>query len=1054
MSFWKKSLLAQLASYFSLLAVITVSLVAVAAYVRARDALERSVLDRLEVATSLKEYQLDEWVQNQRQDVLLISQLPEIREPIATLLSQQSNAEGQQRLSACIENAGSPQVALACLGNSPVDAIARSCLEQFTWGTPELVRCLNAYSWESQQAYNRLQASVSNIIAVKPTLKSILVTTNGGFVLFSSANPAIEGKFRPLGDPTTFFNREGAEAVVPNFYTSPQTGKAEIAFATPILDENGVRMGAIAINLDLRSIDELIRQRSGLGKSGETYLVGRSAGRTIFISREDNRDGDFSQGVTSPGIQAAIARENASGRSKNYAGEPVIGVYRWLTRHNLALVAEMSQQEAFAPANQLARDIWQMGLSSAALLLVAVYLLSRRISQPVLAIAQTAMQVANGDLNAKAPIQSEDEIGFLARTFNQMTAQLQQSNEQLAESNRTLEQRVEAATAQLQDTLANLSSIIDNIADGLLVADRRGQITRTNPALFELFDFGETDLTGQNCSEFFNREAIDLIAKTQEQPKSVFTAEIELPNQRMGKAVATGIVRPHSRDPEREICIGSVIVFRDITVDKEVDRMKTDFISTVSHELRTPLTSVLGFAKIIKKKLEEVVFPAVQGEDKKTQRAIHQVGANIDIIISEGDRLTALINDVLDIAKMEAGKLEWNMQPLSIEEAIDRAIAATAGLFAHAHLQRIREIEDNLPEVVGDRDRLIQVMINLISNAVKFTTVGSVTCRAQLRDRHLVVSVIDTGTGIAFEDRAKVFEKFKQVGDTLTDKPKGTGLGLPICREIVEHHGGEIWVESELGKGSCFSFTLPLPTPIHDADQFDIEALLLQLQAHAATQQTAVGSQHKSILVVDDDPSIRELLRQELDAHDYDVRQARDGREAIAHVKQYRPDLVILDVRMPEMSGFDVAAVLKNDPHLMAIPIIMLSIDDDQERGSRVGVDCYLTKPIDSEKLLREIQSLLSQGTSKKRVLVVDENISTAKTLAQVLQAKGYIVTEAYNGEECIQKARTIRPDLIIASSELSMQQDWVKTLRFEKGLENVFFILRADPKNHEVSES
>uniref|UniRef100_A0ACD5GT18 Response regulator n=1 Tax=Desertifilum tharense IPPAS B-1220 TaxID=1781255 RepID=A0ACD5GT18_9CYAN len=164
--------------------------------------------------------------------------------------------------------------------------------------------------------------------------------------------------------------------------------------------------------------------------------------------------------------------------------------------------------------------------------------------------------------------------------------------------------------------------------------------------------------------------------------------------------------------------------------------------------------------------------------------------------------------------------------------------------------------------------------------------------------------------------------------------------------------------------------------------------------------------------------------------------------------------MVILDVRMPEMSGFDVAAVLKNDPHLMAIPIIMLSIDDDQERGSRVGVDCYLTKPIDSEKLLREIQSLLSQGTSKKRVLVVDENISTAKTLAQVLQAKGYIVTEAYNGEECIQKARTIRPDLIIASSELSMQQDWVKTLRFEKGLENVFFILRADPKNHEVSES
>lgn len=149
--------------------------------------------------------------------------------------------------------------------------------------------------------------------------------------------------------------------------------------------------------------------------------------------------------------------------------------------------------------------------------------------------------------------------------------------------------------------------------------------------------------------------------------------------------------------------------------------MKTDFISTVSHELRTPLTSVLGFAKIIKKKLDETIFPLLSTDDKKVQRNIKQVGDNIDIIVSEGIRLTDLINDVLDIAKMEAGKIEWRMEPLQITEVVERAIAATSALFQHKDLELIHQIEAGLPEVLGDRDRLIQVVINLISNAVKFT---------------------------------------------------------------------------------------------------------------------------------------------------------------------------------------------------------------------------------------------------------------------------------------------------------------------------------------------
>ncbi|MDZ7344322.1 MAG: ATP-binding protein, partial [candidate division KSB1 bacterium] len=243
---------------------------------------------------------------------------------------------------------------------------------------------------------------------------------------------------------------------------------------------------------------------------------------------------------------------------------------------------------------------------------------------------------------------------------------------------------------------------------------------------------------------------------------------------------------------------------------QEANEAKSNFLSFVSHELRTPLTSVIGFAKIIQKRLAERVFPAIQTDDPKTQKAIQQVTENLTVVISEGERLTKLINDVLDLAKIEAGKYEWQQEPVSMPELVARAAAATSSLFENKGLKFIKEINGELPELVGDRDKLLQVVINLISNAVKFTEAGSVTCRALAANGEIVVSVIDTGEGISPENQPKVFEKFKQVGAASGNRPIGTGLGLPICKEIVEHHGGRIWVESELGKGSTFSFALPV----------------------------------------------------------------------------------------------------------------------------------------------------------------------------------------------------------------------------------------------------
>jgi CheY-like chemotaxis protein len=352
--------------------------------------------------------------------------------------------------------------------------------------------------------------------------------------------------------------------------------------------------------------------------------------------------------------------------------------------------------------------------------------------------------------------------------------------------------------------------------------------------------------------------------------------------------------------------------------------------------------------------LSEGILPFVQTEEKKTHRAIRQVNQNLDVVISEGERLTTLINTVLDLAKIEAGRLDWNMESTPIEGIIKQAAAATSSLFEQKSLPINLEIEEDLPLLNADKDRLVQVVINLISNAVKFTDDGEVRIKAFRQNGSIVVGVKDSGIGISQEDLPKVFEKFKQVGDTLTDKPKGTGLGLPICKEIIEHHKGDIWVESEFGHGSTFMFSIPL----NQEEVIDEKTLKEPIKKTSKSIVETWKPKDKTILVVDDEPSIRSLLRQEISEVGYQIKEV-NGKEALKSIRQENPDLVVLDVMMPEMNGFDVAAILKNDPGTQDIPIIIVSIVDDQQRFNRLGIDRYLTKPIDIGLLLKEIDTLI-----------------------------------------------------------------------------------------------
>jgi signal transduction histidine kinase len=505
------------------------------------------------------------------------------------------------------------------------------------------------------------------------------------------------------------------------------------------------------------------------------------------------------------------------------------------------------------------------GLLAMTLVVAAAIAMARLITRPIEALTRTAAAISAGDLGQCAQPAGPVEMVTLAEAFNMLTAR---QRELIA----GLQDQVNQRTAQLEaraSQLASLNRITQQVAS---VHDLQAALEVVSREMVQLFqarscaiallnEFG-TELTIVTDFSLDANEPSTIgsqvpVAKNTPTDRvitlgrSLVTSQAQTGSAAgpgdstqggrgarslmivplLARGEVIGTIGLSSSTFDREFTHGEVRLaetiagqiagalesarlFTEMEKAKEAaeaaNQSKSAFLANISHELRTPLTSVLGFARLIQKRLEERILPQVQADDRKVQRAVEQVRENIQIILVEGERLTTLINNVLDLAKIEAGKVEWHMQPLDLAEIIARASAATTALFEQKGLQLILEIPEGLPKINGDRDRLIQVMINLISNAVKFTPHGTVTCRAGLEGEDVVVIVVDTGIGIDEADQPKVFEKFMQAGDTLTDKPQGTGLGLSICKEIIEAHGGRIWVESKPGQGSTFSFVLPV----------------------------------------------------------------------------------------------------------------------------------------------------------------------------------------------------------------------------------------------------
>jgi signal transduction histidine kinase/CheY-like chemotaxis protein len=459
------------------------------------------------------------------------------------------------------------------------------------------------------------------------------------------------------------------------------------------------------------------------------------------------------------------------------------------------------------------------------------------------------------------------------------------------------------------------------------------------------------------------------------------------------------------------------VTFRDVTQQKRVEaeiraareaaenanRAKSAFLANMSHELRTPLNAILGYSDLLIEEAEDLEQDDFSPDLKK----IHHAGSH----------LLALINDVLDLSKVEAGKMEVYAETFEIEALIDEVCATVAPLMARNGNELVIDRTGELGVMHQDLTKLRQTSLNLLSNAAKFTKNGTITfgarCERDSSGEWVTFSVRDTGIGIPADKLERLFEEFSQADVSTTREYGGTGLGLAISRRFCRMLGGDVTVTSVVGEGS--TFTIRLPAVVSSAEGSTPVRAAPPLATGTGSSRTAAPAlpahPGRTILVIDDDAEACELLEQYLTRDGFEVVTASSGPEGLAIAREIRPAAITLDVMMPGMDGWTVLGALSADRELKDIPVIMVSMVDDRSKGYTLGATDYLTKPVDRRRLLDSIEK---HHRDNGRLLLVEDDVDTRSMMARILSAAGWAVTEASNGREALDALAHETPDLIL----------------------------------------
>ncbi len=592
------------------------------------------------------------------------------------------------------------------------------------------------------------------------------------------------------------------------------------------------------------------------------------------------------------------------------------------------------------------------------------------------------------------------------------------------------------AEAEVREAGRRVSQIVELIPDMVFLKEA-GELrfARLNKAAEDLLGFSREELLGKNDFDFFPEdEARHFIAKD----RQVLSKDevLDIPEEPIH--TKNGVRLLHTKKvavrDEKGKPLYLLGISQDITESKRIEaalreaketaeaanRAKSDFLAKMSHELRTPLNSIIGFSEIL--------------EDQSAGPLNDKQHRYIGNVLLSGRNLLQLINDILDLSKVEAGRMELAPTAFHVKTALEQVGSIVGALADKKHLRVGSIVPDELPRLYADQPKFKQIMFNLLGNAIKFTPDGG---RVEIAARELgrlngngrpwlELSVSDTGVGIAPEDHARIFNEFEQVGKSSAEQ-QGTGLGLALTRKLVEMHGGRIWVESAVGQGSTFRFTLPLEYAAEEVDKSG---------EHAAREEEPV------ILVVDDEKQARDLLTHYLTDAGYNVVTAANGAEARRLARSRRPAAITMDMLLREGDGLELIAELKQSPETHDIPVVVVSVTDEKERGISVGVSEWLIKPIQRADLLAALDRAIGPKceSQSKTVLIVDDDPQVLEYLDELLRQRGFTVLSAGGGQAGIDLALAHLPDLII----LDLAMPTINGIQ-------VVQTLRRDPKGREI---
>src|SRR5437016_3038871 len=506
-------------------------------------------------------------------------------------------------------------------------------------------------------------------------------------------------------------------------------------------------------------------------------------------------------------------------------------------------------------------------------------------------------------------------------------------------------QLAQANYAQLERTKSQLRAIIDASQEAMLFLSPDGRPLKVNMRFTDFFGLDDTTVLSQSADQlaallkglFVDAVLLDRSPTwgTTDQEHIFREQQVQVgPERREFDFASLPVMNVD------QTYIGRLYVWHDVTHEREVDRMKSGFVSMVSHELRTPLTSIKGYVDLIL--TDETV-----GELTELQREF------LGIVRNNARRLVSLVNDLLDLSHMESGKIELHRKPLDITLLIRELLPSFQPGWDEKRQTFTLHLPEKASKVLADADRVTQILSNLLSNAHKYTPdEGHIDLSVEIAEPIARVEVTDSGIGLSTEEQAKLFTHFYRAHNPTTEAVGGTGLGLVITRSLVEMQGGEMQVSSEPGHGSTFGFTLPLAQV---------------LEPSTFPQETLLG---KRILVVDDETDTRHLLRSYLQGAGYEVMTAPTAVTAFQLARTAKPDLITLDMLLPNNSGLPILELLKSDAITASIPVILLTVVNNDGQRRLLGATDYLDKPIEASDLLQRITTVFADQTMRLVLLV------------------------------------------------------------------------------------